>query len=162
MLVEPTEMQIDFYRERDDYGYMSNFSKHSFIDSFGRYWLTSEHYYQAMKFLNHEDQEYVRTATDPMMAKTRGQERRESFVHNWEDIKVGVMLDALRYKFNEHRDIKEALINTGYSYIVEKSPSDLVWGSGVSYTGANLLGCCLMLVRAELQLKYGGKNAKQR
>jgi ribA/ribD-fused uncharacterized protein len=41
--------EIKFYRVREPYGFMSNFSPHS-IRLKGEVWKTSEHYYQAQKF----------------------------------------------------------------------------------------------------------------
>ena len=46
---EKIAKSIMFYRERDAYGYLSNFAK-SPIDIDGKIWPTTEHYFQAMKF----------------------------------------------------------------------------------------------------------------
>lgn len=43
-------MAILFYRAEDPYGCFSNFSRHP-VDIYGRVWRTSEHAFQAMKFL---------------------------------------------------------------------------------------------------------------
>lgn len=141
---------LKFYRERDQHGYMSNFSAHPFIDSIGQSWPTTEHYYQAKKFNSMEIQELIRNAKSPKSAKDLGQVKGYSFKPEWEDIKVDVMLQALRYKFKQHKDLADQLLATGMSYIVEDSPWDYVWGCGPDFSGSNLLGLCLMVVRAEL------------
>lgn len=142
---------IEFYRERDEHGYMSNFSKHGFeLD--GEYWPTSEHYYQAMKSDDAEQQDWVRTAPDPKTAKLRGCTATKMDLRpDWEDVKVNVMLTALRAKFKQNDDIRAQLLATNDEILVEASPWDAVWGTGPRGDGQNLLGYCLMLVRAELR-----------
>lgn len=43
-------MTVRFYKVNDEYGCFSNFSNHDF-ELEGKYWTTSEHYFQAQKFL---------------------------------------------------------------------------------------------------------------
>ena len=43
-------MAIEFYSTKDAYGAFSNFSAHPF-DLDGKRWPTSEHYFQAQKFV---------------------------------------------------------------------------------------------------------------
>ncbi|WP_197091334.1 hypothetical protein [Paenibacillus algorifonticola] len=51
-------MTIYFYKIDDDYGCFSNFSKHGF-ELGNKYWMTSEHYFQAQKFVGTEYEEQV-------------------------------------------------------------------------------------------------------
>ncbi|SFE86879.1 conserved hypothetical protein, ribA/ribD-fused [Paenibacillus algorifonticola] len=53
-----TYMTIYFYKIDDDYGCFSNFSKHGF-ELGNKYWMTSEHYFQAQKFVGTEYEEQV-------------------------------------------------------------------------------------------------------
>ena len=47
--LKPKQKVICFYRERDEYGFCSNFFK-SPVHIDGKTWPTTEHYFQAMKF----------------------------------------------------------------------------------------------------------------
>ncbi len=51
--------EIKFYKVNDAYGYMSNFAPYPFSDG-NKIWPTSEHYFQAQKFLVPEIQEKIR------------------------------------------------------------------------------------------------------
>ena len=72
MSTKSPKTTIFFYRERDDYGFMSNFwPAPVFID--GKSWPTTEHYYQAMKFPTVlEHQEKIRNNKSPTVAKRLG------------------------------------------------------------------------------------------
>lgn len=64
-------MSIRFYKVNEAYGCFSNFSKHGFeLD--GKYWITSEHYFQAQKFVGSDFEEEVRLAKTPMEAARMG------------------------------------------------------------------------------------------
>ena len=66
---------ILFYRERDAFGFLSNFYKSPvFID--GKSWPTTEHYYQAMKFPSDPDyMEKIRANANCVVAKRSGQRK---------------------------------------------------------------------------------------
>ncbi len=44
-------MTIYFYITKDKYGEFSNFSRHG-IEQDGKWWKTTEHYFQAQKFID--------------------------------------------------------------------------------------------------------------
>lgn len=65
-------------------------------------------------------------------------------------------------KFSQNRDLREFLLSTGDSVLVEASPYDAIWGIRLSansleaqdpmkWRGQNLLGFALMEVRDELR-----------
>lgn len=57
-------MTIYFYSTREEYGCFSNFSPHGFeLD--GLYWSTSEHYFQAQKFVGTPHVEKIRLVKTP-------------------------------------------------------------------------------------------------
>ncbi|CAG8778813.1 7980_t:CDS:1, partial [Acaulospora morrowiae] len=67
-----------------------------------------------------------------------------------------VMLTALRAKFTQNEDLKEILLGTGDSQLVEASPTDSYWGNARKSDGTegkNMLGILLMQVRDELRIK---------
>ena len=70
---------IKFWRTRDEYGFLSNFSKHP-VTIDGKRWPTTEHYYQAMKFTDELHQEQVRKAAGAkrtVIAKGNGGDLRD-------------------------------------------------------------------------------------
>jgi ribA/ribD-fused uncharacterized protein len=112
---------------------------------------TVEHRFQAMKATNAEDHERIRQTGHPRQAKRLG--RNLALRSDWEDIKTEVMLTALRAKYCQHQPSRAALLATGDRALAENSPTDAVWGirdRDGGYSGQNLLGRALMLIRAEL------------
>ena len=144
-------MTIYFSSTRDKWGPFSNFSRHGFeLDC--KYWKTSEHYFQAMKFPGKKYQEYrekIRLAETPGKAKKLGQTRQIPLREDWETAKEEVMLSALRKKFI-HPKMKTILLGTENRHLYENYPYDYYWGIGKQHTGKNRLGELLMKVREEL------------
>jgi N-glycosidase YbiA len=140
-------MAIYFYVERDvPYGCFSNFSAHGFtLDD--AYWPTSEHYFQAQKFVGTPDLDRVRLAKTPKLAANLGRSRSLPLRSDWESVKDEIMHRAVLCKFQTHADIQEILLSTGEELIVENSPIDYYWGCGKDGTGKNRLGLILMQVR---------------
>lgn len=142
-------MTIYFYTVADEYGAFSNFSRHGFeID--GKYWKTSEHYFQAMKFESTKYEDKVREARNPKEAATLGRRRDFPLRKDWEAIKDDVMRLAVTKKFEKHEDLAKLLLSTGDKDIVENAPSDYYWGCGQDGSGKNMLGKILMEVRDKL------------
>lgn len=55
-------MAIYFYKIKDEYGCFSNFAHYGFeLD--GKWWMTSEHYFQAQKFCGTEYEETIVSAS---------------------------------------------------------------------------------------------------
>ncbi|MEQ8672984.1 MAG: NADAR family protein [Aggregatilineales bacterium] len=141
---------IYFYTTTDEYGCFSNFSRHGFeLD--GKYWKTSEHYFQAQKFAGTPHEENVRRAETPKKAASIGRKRDLPLRPDWEQIKDEIMFHAVLKKFQTHADIREMLLNTGDAELVENAPGDYYWGSGKDGSGQNKLGIILMQVRTQLR-----------
>lgn len=75
---------------------------------------------------------------------------------DWEDVKVGIMEDLVRQKFNNSPALTRLLLATGTQEIVEGNTwGDTVWGmvqdENGTWQGDNHLGKILMKVRAEIQ-----------
>ena len=143
-------MTIYFYSSTETpHGCFSNFSRHGFeLDGF--YWPTSEHYFQAQKFIGTPHAEAVRTAKTPRQAADIGRERTRPLRADWEQVKDDVMRRAVLRKFEAHPDIRAILLSTGDEDIVENAPGDYYWGCGKDGTGQNKLGLILMEVRKRL------------
>ena len=126
----------------------SNFYK-SPINLNGKTWRTTEHYYQAMKYEGTEYEEIVRSQLTARKAAEVG--RSGPLRSDWEVVKEKVMYIALVAKFTQHKDLKEALLQTGDNELIEASPYDSYWGSGSDGNGKNRLGVLLMKLREELK-----------
>ncbi|MGH9961912.1 MAG: NADAR domain-containing protein, partial [Pyrinomonadaceae bacterium] len=74
-------------------------------------------------------------------------------VPNWSNIKFDRMRQVLRAKFTQHEDLKQLLLSTGESRLVEagkvSNAVNRTWGE-VNGKGLNMLGMMLMKLRAEL------------
>ena len=142
---------IYFYSNREEpYGVFSNFSAHGFQLE-GRYWPTSEHYFQAQKFAGTAHEEEVLQAKTPKEAAERGRQRQRPLRPDWESVKEDVMRRALKAKFTTHAELKALLLETGEAPLVENAPGDRYWGSGRDGSGLNRLGHLLMELRQELR-----------
>jgi ribA/ribD-fused uncharacterized protein len=141
---------INFYVVRDEYGCFSNFSPHP-IRLDGKTWPTSEHYFQARKFAGTPDEEEVRRAKSPRIAARMGRSRERPLRKDWESVKDSIMHEAVLAKFTQHADLREVLLATGDSLLVEHTENDAYWGDGGDGSGKNRLGQILMIVREELR-----------
>jgi ribA/ribD-fused uncharacterized protein len=86
-----------------------------------------------------------------MKAANMGRSRKHPIRSDWEEQKDIVMKKAVLAKFQTHKDIRDTLISTGESLLVEKTTSDFYWGCGRDGTGLNKLGLILMEIRAKLK-----------
>ncbi len=149
--MDTNPQEIYFYRHHEKpYGCFSNFSAHGFeLDGF--WWPTSEHYFQAQKFPNTPYAEQIRAAKSPMLAARLGRSRKQPIRADWAEVKDDIMRRAVLCKFRANKDIKNALISTGDTNLVENAPGDYYWGCGADGTGLNMLGRILMEVRQQLR-----------
>lgn len=141
---------IHFYRTGDPYGELSNFAAFP-IDLSGERWPTSEHYFQAQKFLRESDRQDIRVEPSPMRAAKIGRDRSRPIQSEWDAVKDEVMLKALRAKFTQHESLRTLLLGTNDAELVEHTANDRYWADGGDGTGANMLGKLLMQVREELR-----------
>lgn len=146
-------MTIYFYSTRENpYGCFSNFSQHGFeLDR--AWWTTSEHYFQAQKFINTDRPWFdkIREVKTPKEAAKMGRDRSHPLRSDWEQVKDKIMQQAVLQKFKTHADIREILLATSDELIVENSPIDYYWGCGKNGNGKNRLGEILMAVRQILR-----------
>ena len=143
-------MAIEFYGTRDTYGCFSNFSKHG-VELDGQWWPTTEHYFQAQKFVGTEHVELIRCAATPKRAAEMGRERSRPLRADWENVKDEIMHRAVLKKFQTHQEIRAVLLSTGDAEVIENAPGDYYWGCGKNRTGKNKLGIILVQVRQQLR-----------
>lgn len=137
---------IKFYREKAKYGEFSNFSNHPiFLD--GRFWKTTEHYYQAQKFVDTACQDEIHQMDTPMAAARYGRRKEAPRRADWDQVKDTVMRAAVEAKIKQHADVRALLVSTGDLEIIEHTKNDFYWGDGGDGSGKNMLGKILMEVR---------------
>lgn len=143
--------RILFCKIAEPYGCFSNFSRHPVLID-GLEWRTTEHYFQASKFLGTDNDHAlaIRAVDSPMAAARMGRSRSHPVRADWESTKDDVMRRAVRAKVAQHDDVRAALAGTGDAEIVEHTPRDAYWGDAGDGSGRNMLGRILMEVRAEL------------
>jgi N-glycosidase YbiA len=143
-------MAIRFYSTSGAYGAFSNFSSAPFILG-GKRWPTTEHYFQAGKFVGTPQFELIRRARSPSVAATLGRSRAFRLRPDWESAKVDVMRRALDAKFRQHDDLRALLLSTGDEELIEETDTDSFWGCGSDGEGRNMLGRLLMELRDRLR-----------
>ncbi|ADV67425.1 NADAR family protein [Deinococcus maricopensis] len=141
---------IRFYRQGDAYGTFSNFSAHP-IHVDGVTWPTTEHYFQAQKFLDPELQAMIRALPTAGDAAKTGRRRDLPLRADWEAVKEDVMRTALHAKFTQHEDARTLLLSTGDASLIEHTRNDTYWADGGDGHGLNRLGLLLMDLRAALR-----------
>lgn len=141
---------IKFYRTGDAFGEFSNFAAFPFTIE-EKEWRTTEHYFQAQKFVGTEFEEEIRNIPSPMIAARAGRDRKKPLRPDWEAVKDDVMRAAVRAKFTQHPKLAELLLSTGDAELIEHTKNDSYWADGGDGSGKNMLGIILMEVREELR-----------
>jgi hypothetical protein len=142
--------EILFYSVTDEHGELSNFAPYP-IKVGGKSWPTSEHYFQAQKFVDPTVRERIRRTPRPAEAARLGRSRKLHIRPDWEAVKTAVMREAVQAKFEQHADLAASLLATGEATLVEHTPNDAFWGDAGDGSGRNMLGRILMDVRASLE-----------
>ena len=142
--------EIRFYKEFGEYGYLATYSNYGFFKD-GVFWKTSEHYYQAQKFMDSDTKIRIQNAETPKIASTIGRDRKLNLRSDWEEVKQDVMFDAVYYKFKQNKDILQKLLDTGNARIVEATVKESYWGCGPNNDGQNNYGKILIKVREKLR-----------
>eukprot|EP00731_Ephydatia_muelleri_P002186 Em0001g2186a len=144
--------EIKFYDRKDPYYEFTNFYPcHVVID--GKTWPSTEHYFQAQKFVGTPYVEAIRrfpTAREAFQLSRTPQASRWCR-GDWERVKEDIMLKALRCKFNDNPELKKKLLATGNKRLIEHTHNDSYWADGGDGSGKNKLGKLLERVRSELQ-----------
>lgn len=140
---------IGFY-EREFYCF-SNFSSFK-VEWQGKKWTTSEHAYQAAKFLKSapEVAEEIAKAGSAHEAKKMAERNQDKVDKDWGTKKVGVMEEICSNKLKQNPYIQKKLLETGDKDIVEDSPVDSFWGWGPDRKGRNEMGKIWMRLREGL------------
>jgi ribA/ribD-fused uncharacterized protein len=146
---------IRFYNKYEAFYEFTNFYEFAPFHLDGKEWRSTEHYFQAQKFIGTPYVEYIRlyggprdafqTARDPEVLKWRRSD--------WDAVKLDVMYKALLAKFTGHERLRQLLLSTGNRRLVEHTFNDSFWGDGGTGTGQNHLGELLVKVRGLINSK---------
>lgn len=112
--------------------------------------MTSEHAYQASKFLDVSLQMEVIRARSAHDAKEIANMHRDKRRPDWYEVRVPIMKKVCRLKLEQHTVIQTLLRESGTRLIIEDSPFDSFWGWGKDRQGENQLGKIWMELRDEL------------
>ena len=127
----------------------------------GRTYRTSEQYYQSEKaafFNDHEKAEQIRQEIRPSKCKWLAREIENFDKVVWQINARRVMLRGVLAKFRQNPLARERLLSTGDALLVEATPYDTYWASGLHilddshkdracWRGTNVLGSVLMEAR---------------
>jgi hypothetical protein len=129
-----------------EFRFLSNFY-HCDIFYFGQYYSSTENAYQAAKTKDLEIRSTFSILT-PNQAKRQG--KKLKLRDDWESVKVKIMEEILRLKFNQEK-FKNLLLNTEDEYLIEGNTwNDKEWGM-CDGEGKNKLGLLLMKIRNDLK-----------
>ena len=154
-----SDSSIYFYGPTKTNGYLSNF--YHVKDKFqydGVSFHTSEHhlmYQKAMLMGDDNTASKIKHVTKPLEAKRLGRQVKPWDQTKWENNCQDIMVNILVAKFSDPQ-MKPFLESTRGKQLFEASPTDKIWGigisvksaeSGASHNGRNLLGKALMRAR---------------
>lgn len=131
-------------RFQGEFRFLSNFWP-AMVELDGMIFPSVEHAYVAAKSLDRDFRNEI-ILVSPGEAKKLG--RKIKVRNDWENVKLSIMENLLRQKF-QHHELRQLLLNTGSLELVEGNNwGDRFWGvcDGV---GENNLGKLLMKIRQE-------------
>ena len=143
---------------------LSQWYKSDFIIDDVKY-CCMEQYMMAEKaklFNDSETLNLIMDETDQKTIKDLGRMVKNFNSNIWDENKYNIVLKGNFAKFSQNNNLKDFLLSTNDSIIVEASPYDKVWGIGMKqddknildvskWKGKNLLGFALMEVRDMLR-----------
>jgi ribA/ribD-fused uncharacterized protein len=137
---------VGFY-EREFYCF-SNFSSFS-VKWKGRVWQTSEHAYQASRFMGKKPKvvEMIFKAKSADTAYRIAQKNLGKKFEDYRDRDLKNMESIVKAKLKQNPYVMHKLLQTGKRKIVEDSPKDSFWGWGADKKGRNELGKIWMKLR---------------
>lgn len=144
--------------------FMKSYASIGSFDETKYYFNCNEQYMMARKAWLFYDEAMlwkIMAAVDPADQKRFGRMVSGFDKDKWEQIARDVVFKANWAKFTQHPDLKEQLLKTVGTTIVEASPTDTIWGIGLSkddpraqnratWRGTNWLGEAIMQVRDKL------------
>jgi ribA/ribD-fused uncharacterized protein len=155
---------ILFYRERDEYGYFSNFYKAQ-INVDGKSFFCNEQYImysKAMLFGDSETANLILACKSQPGIKALGRQVKNFKEDQWVANRENIADQCNLAKFSQHLNLQKLLLETGQAYLAEAAQYDSIWGIGCNpevgqdrskWNGLNILGVSLMRIRDQLRIK---------
>ena len=144
---------VRFYDLHEPYGEFTNFYAAPIVLD-GHTWPTSEHYFQAQKYVSAPNHyETILKLATPGEAFNYVRTHKHAVRSDWANVKDDVMFKACMAKFEQHPHLRELLLSTGDRTLIEHTTNDSYWGDGGDGSGRNQLGNILMKIRHHLQTK---------
>lgn len=140
------------------YIYFSPYTAHA-IEIDGVVYPTLEHAYQCQRYIDSKIIEEIRTAFSPIKAWEVSSKYKHLQVPEFknEEHKLTVMKDLMRLKAEQHKEIRQALLDSGdlkiVKHIVTYPPGDGFWDDGEDGNGLNHTGRLWMEIREEIKIK---------
>lgn len=162
-LLEHPGTPLTFFWSKDSP--FSNFHKASFQDEHREYTCTEQYmmYHKALLFGDYGTAKKILKLPygNPHDYKKLGRQVKGFDPHVWDNRKVDIVLQGCLLKFSQNAYLKEALLATKGTVLVEASPYDNIWGIKIGpddprrldpkkWRGQNLLGFILTEVRRRL------------
>lgn len=140
-----TDTHVYFYEQ--EFYVLSNFSSFRvYID--GIDFDTAEHAYHWYKFLSPSLVKLdILRARSAHQAFKIARENASKVRPDWDSIKIPIMRNILRTKYEQHEYVRRKLHETGNRILVEDSWRDDFWGIGENKDGKNMLGRLWMEIR---------------
>lgn len=119
-------------------------------------------FYKAITFKDYESAEKILIAEYPGDQKALGRDVKNFNFDVWSGVARKIVYDGCYLKFTQNQDLREELLKTKGTLLVEASPTDTIWGIGMggyekeindvkTWKGANWLGEVLTVLRDSLE-----------
>ena len=155
---------VFFWKDHEENGWLSNWYPSPFVLDDFRYDHVEQYLMAQKARLFHDAENYtaILKTDSPKVCKELGRKVANYDGVVWEQRRGEVLKTALRAKFTQNEDLKQALLATGNSILAEASPRDGIYGIRLTaedaaslapekWPGQNLLGKALMEIREELR-----------
>jgi len=153
-----------FYSASATNGYLSNFSKHKFIERDQTFHSVEQymHYHKALLMNDEDTAEEILLANTPYATKILGRNVKNFNQKIWDLNKKQIVKQGIMLKFKQNPGIQKRLLETSPKLLVEAAGGrngDKIWGIGfdsseamdnIDKWGLNLLGQILTEVRDEI------------
>ena len=147
-------------------GYLSNWYPSTFSDAYNTYSCMEQYlmYHKARFFRDESMMRAIMSTRDPSIMKEFGRNVAGYSESVWSRFREGVLYAGLVLKFEQNPKLAKKLMKTGNLILAEGTDTDFIYANGLSrkdpnmynpamWPGKNMLGKCLMILRASMLKK---------